>query len=521
MSDLGKNIYDLLNNAEMDLREYEVQDLSFEEKSMYKQRILEKINKIGKSSKKRKITKIMKTAAGFAAAIALTFGIIGVVNPSLAKDIYNAVFSTIIEYAKKDLVLYNEDICAKIGEVAVPIEEELKKRPNETDYVTSSECNGITVSVSDVYCDGYILYYTLKLDVDNEVLGNAEELFPSSLNEGGMATMEIEGIDLFEYGLGESVSSFNKSEKGTYVSMNEVYFLQGLPDNNETIVANFHMSGVNAYDWSTYLMAEDSDISANVDGEWNLRFPITVDSSCNEIIEINKEDKGITLRNLVKTRVAIMTEVAVDLSVDDYFNPYGHVAVGLLDSNGNYLPHVITDVKYDAGDHVYYDMCMYDDQTDLNVSIEMPGTGENPPPTIPLTEFDVKLTSSFSYKMNNHKAVKMKDAGVWSYRYEENIDASEDEWICRLSINVYEDMSEEDMLSILEYEEFVLNADFVKTENDEIKYLGEKDRDFIGYAAFYKGTTDEVIGKYKYKNHKKVDYTEDDEKYFLNPLWKR
>ena len=43
----------------------------------------------------------------------------------------------------------------------------------------------------------------------------------------------------------------------------------------------------------------------------------------------------------------------------------------------------------------------------------------------------------------------------------------------------------------------------------------------IGYAAFYKGTTDEVIGKYKYKNHKKVDYTEDDEKYFLNPLWTR
>ena len=398
---MDKNIYELLNGAEMDLTEYEVQDLSSEEKEMHMQHIMEKIknddtsiknhttNKTGRS---RKIAKIMKVAAGFAAVVTLTFGVIGFVNPSLAQSIYNAIFSSLIESAQDDIFVYDEEIYAKIGKFAVPIKEELKKRPNDKDYVTSAECNGVTVSVSDVYCDGYILYYTLELDVNNPLLEGAEELFPYSINTNAMAWSEVEEIDMFEYGMGASVSSFKKTKNGKYVLMNKVFFLKGFPVDDDSIVAAFHMTGVNACSFGTLDITEASDTSANVEGEWNLRFPVTIDKSCNEIIEVNKKDKGITLRNLIKTRVAVLADVAVDLSVDDYFDPYEEmVTVSILNEANEYLPNINSDTEYDGGDYIYREMCVYDDQKELNVSIVIPGTGDNPEPEIPITEFNVKL----------------------------------------------------------------------------------------------------------------------------------
>lgn len=123
--------------------------------------------------------------------------------------------------------------------------------------------------------------------------------------------------------------------------------------------------------------------------------------------------------------------------------------------------------------------------------------------------------------INNHNAVKMEDEGIWGCRYNESSINDNDEMICRLSINVYKDMSEEDMLDVLEYYELQLNAEYEEMSSGAKKYVGERDSDFICYAVFYKDTTDEVVGKYKYMNRKVADYTESEEKYFLNPVWSR
>ena len=85
-----------------------------------------------------------------------------------------------------------------------------------------------------------------------------------------------------------------------------------------------------------------------------------------------------------------------------------------------------------------------------------------------------------------------------------------------LSVNIYKDMSETDFLNILDYYEGCYNSSY----NNNNTYLGERDSDYTCYAVFYKGDSDEVITKIKYKNHEKVPITAEDESYFPKPDWR-
>ena len=40
--------------------------------------------------------------------------------------------------------------------------------------MTTMENNGVTVSVSDIYCDGYVLYYTASIKTDKGELNQAD-----------------------------------------------------------------------------------------------------------------------------------------------------------------------------------------------------------------------------------------------------------------------------------------------------------------------------------------------------------
>jgi len=387
---MKKNIYEILNGAEMDLTEYDVQDLSVEEKEIRKQHILKEINKTDLNKKHRRISRIIKTVAGFAAAFALTFGLIGFVNPSLAKDIYNAVFSGLIDNANETPISMDDELYATIAKYAVPIEEELKKRPDDSNYTTTSECNGVTLSVSDVYCDGYILYYTLKLETDNELLKDAKELFPHSITDNSVALISTEEIDVFEYNSGGySLSPFKKAKDGSYVLMNQIELMEGIPEEHDTITINFNMPGLNEYAFGSLENIENSGTSANVDGEWNIRFPVTIDRACNEIIEVNKKDKGITLKNLVKTRIAIIAEVVIDDSNNEYYDSEQVIYAHIPDDNGYSFPPIFEAKEDSAVDTVQYCMCIYDGQKEINISVDILGNDSENSPHI--TDFRVKI----------------------------------------------------------------------------------------------------------------------------------
>mgnify|MGYP000812601251 CR=1 FL=1 len=68
-------IYEMLNDAEIDLNEYEVEELSSEEKERYKTRIRMEVKRMNMETRNKKNKNIRKIAAGMAAACAVAVGL--------------------------------------------------------------------------------------------------------------------------------------------------------------------------------------------------------------------------------------------------------------------------------------------------------------------------------------------------------------------------------------------------------------------------------------------------------------
>ena len=81
-------IYEMLNDAEIDLKEYEVEELSSEEKERYKTRIRMEVKRMNMETRNKKNKNIRKIAAGMAAACAVAVGVAGFSNSALADSIY-------------------------------------------------------------------------------------------------------------------------------------------------------------------------------------------------------------------------------------------------------------------------------------------------------------------------------------------------------------------------------------------------------------------------------------------------
>lgn len=116
--------------------------------------------------------------------------------------------------------------------------------------------------------------------------------------------------------------------------------------------------------------------------------------------------------------------------------------------------------------------------------------------------------------LHDHKADKMFEDGVWEYRYQVcQMDPATDSMVIPCSINVNQDMSESDMLEVMDYFRIQLHSDM----DEEGIWLGISEGDFTVYAVFYKGDTDEVIRKIKYVNGESVKITGEDEAKFPSP----
>ena len=108
----------------------------------------------------------------------------------------------------------------------------------------------------------------------------------------------------------------------------------------------------------------------------------------------------------------------------------------------------------------------------------------------------------------NHNAIKMMEQGIYEIRYSDS-NGFEDNYpiVSRISVNVLKDMTKEQMLDIIRYEEMCQMSVFDGNEN----YIGRRENDYECYAVYYKGDTDEVIDKIKYVNGKIVDIDEADD----------
>lgn len=122
---------------------------------------------------------------------------------------------------------------------------------------------------------------------------------------------------------------------------------------------------------------------------------------------------------------------------------------------------------------------------------------------------------NYNDMVENHAAIKTYRDGVWGVRYfSMNTNATDpgktESVTVQLSVDVNKDMTEEQMLEVMDYYESTRNAWF----DEKGGYKGEQDAEYTCYAVFYRGDTDEEIRRIKYYNGEETEPTEEEESVF-------
>ena len=154
-------IFDVLNDVQVNLDEYDTQELSPEEKKQVQERVLREVKNMRKNNHKNGMKKGWKIA-GIAAAACVAVSAVAVgSNPVAARALLSETFQKIIsgvEGKKNGDEL--QEIYTKIGKESVSV------KAGDDKSILKADSSGIKMQVSDIYCDGYMLYYTLVLETD-------------------------------------------------------------------------------------------------------------------------------------------------------------------------------------------------------------------------------------------------------------------------------------------------------------------------------------------------------------------
>lgn len=391
---MEKNIYRLLNDVKTDLTEFDEIGLSGEEKERHKQKILQEVRNMekgtGKNNGKQKTWKI---AAGAAAACAIVIGATGVASgPAAATNLFSHTFGQLIEntqgekYEKEDTEMFTA-----LGKKSVQAQDEVNSRKDSDEYTTSVTDHGVTITVSDIYCDGYILYYTSTLQTDQEDLQLADGI--SSFTQDGKyyEELEIEGIDTSGY----SSRPFQKTKDGTFVAVNQVNLMDSISDQDPGHIFGAGPDGTAVVDWtlknlagSVYDQWDDNGEykkTGKVEGEWHLKFPVTIDKSANKTFAIHKAQNGFLVRNAIQTKAGLVVEVEIP---DMGKEPYTNTDMGIIDAQGNWMQWLGQQtIPHGDGSATCRIMVLYDGQKDLKFQV----TSKEGTPEI-LADIDFKIS---------------------------------------------------------------------------------------------------------------------------------
>lgn len=247
------------------------------------------------------------------------------VNPALARDIpiLGNVFDHLqkvrknSDYPDKDKTAYEQ-----IKAHSVPVEE----------AGNTAEDAGIAVAVSDAYCDGYDIYFTMSLRVEDEEMKTADYLWPLQYQKGedGEEGFFL-GMDVMmnnEAAMGAESGSFQKTEEGYYVGLYRIPSMN-VEKFEEKMSLYVEMDGVSAH---KYMETEENGVQGfkTVEGKWELQFDVQMDTSANRTVQPNAEANGIIVQEAAQTPSNMHVTCYIPAGLAEK-NP----AFVLLDGSGN------------------------------------------------------------------------------------------------------------------------------------------------------------------------------------------
>lgn len=282
-------------------------------------RSLEMINKKYRKSRiKKLIVGFSATAAVFTAAI-----IFCISNPVLAASI--PFVGRIFTDVEKDIT-FAGDYSSKAKQLIS--EASTTSQPSNLVYRVND--NGLTITASEVYCDGFSIYLALNVNSEKS-LGKMCSFYTSSYGEANSQFFYTEGT----YQIGnhdKEIQLINNHIEGKQTS--DTSFkgimkldLKNLSVKEEPFNLKLKLKGLGA-DTEDSMKSNDISISGLMtNGTWAFTIPITVDTLNVKTYNINnKNDEGYGINNIAVTPYQIII---------DTFAPQKEFGVAIFDQNGD------------------------------------------------------------------------------------------------------------------------------------------------------------------------------------------
>lgn len=308
-------------------------------------------------SKKRLYRKLGVAAA--AACMVLVLTGVFFVNPALAKDIpiLGDLFGRIQEirdnhpYPEKDKTAYEN-----IAKHSEPVK----------DPTNVAEDQGITMTVSDAYCDGYDLYFTLSLQTGDEELNAADQLNLLCYRDGDpiafFAWLYVNGEETYStYTLSPA-----KSEDGLFVTLVRVPAINieaGKFPEDVTVSMDIGAVGAQKFDEPYHEEIKNYERVGYkcVEGSWKLQFKASSDTSQNRTAKPEAENNGFVVEEVTLTP----SNAHMVLHIPAEWEPK-NPAVVLMDTQGNRVQDESEKIiKNDDGTEVRYITFDHSDANDF------------------------------------------------------------------------------------------------------------------------------------------------------------
>ena len=245
--------------------------------------------------RKDKVNKLGKIGKGAAAAVAaVVIGVcgLGYFNPVLAAKIplVGKIFEKIEDdvtysgdYTEKGTVLTNEDHAGSLDTV---------------DYTVSDK--GITLTASEVYCDGYSIFLTVNIESEDADFTHIPKHYTGMnvADDRTAAGFYIDGTWSVD---GSSPEWLENRFEGaaidshTFAGMLKIDLAKEHTGSGEL---NLNVSGL-GHDDDRMLDAEEITASHWTDGSWNIVVPFEVNGSDVRTIEVGEKKGNITLEDVV------------------------------------------------------------------------------------------------------------------------------------------------------------------------------------------------------------------------------
>ncbi len=245
-----------------------------------------------RKGKMRKFGKMGKAVAAAAAAAVIGVGGLGYFDPVLAAKI--PVIGKIFEKVEDD-VTYSGDYTDK-GTVLT--NEDYEGNLDTADYSVLDK--GITLTASEVYCDGYSIFLTVNIASEDADFTHIPEHYTGMniADNRTAAGFYIGGTWSVDESSPEQLENTFEGEVidgHTFVGMLKVNLTEKTVGGGEL---NLNISGL-GYDDDRMLDGEEISASHWTDGSWNITLPFKVDETEVKTVEVGEKKGNITLDNVV------------------------------------------------------------------------------------------------------------------------------------------------------------------------------------------------------------------------------